>query len=246
MVSMGWRGAVGRLAVAAMLLGAPGASAQPGDRAQDAPTRPSAEPPPGEPAPPSSQRGQREPVTPERFVRYAVLNGITAVQLAEIVLETANNEDVLAFARAVTNDHQAAVNRLRSLAPEMNVRMPSDQQLRALAESEQGRPAANPGGNWQLSPRERGAIERLRQQTSQSAEFQFLNEMAQDHQRAIQVYQRVAAELPPQSPLAKYVEETLPVISQHYETAVKLAGMFSGIQRSPPVRPLLRGPDQKE
>ena len=133
------------------------------------------------------------------FVMSAARAGMTEVELARIAIATSHDADVRAFAERMLKDHQEANEKLRSLAAEGQVSMPT------APDSEQ-----------------QDIIAYLRGKSGAEFDKAYAVRMEAEHTKAIALF-RAAAQSSGLAPaLAKYAKDALPTLEHHEEMAEEL------------------------
>jgi putative membrane protein len=156
------------------------------------------------PAAQQGQQGQQDQITAEdqEFLTTAIQAGMAEVQLAELALEKAQDEQVRGFAERMVQDHTAANEQLMSLAETAGVTPPTemDQQHQTLHEQ-------------------------LSQLAGEEFDRQYMQGQVRDHQAAVELYSTEATQ--PSGPVDQLAEQLLPTLREHLEMAQQISQSMS-------------------
>lgn len=139
-----------------------------------------------------------EAMSAKDFVRQAQEGNMAEVELGRIAQNMAQSQDVKGFAEGMVNDHGKAMDQLTELAKDKNIDLPG-----------------------KLDDAHQKKAEKL--QGMKGAEFDqaYLSDMVKDHQREVQRYQQAQKSVD-DSDIKAYIQQTLPILQQHLQTAQKL------------------------
>jgi putative membrane protein len=149
----------------------------------------------------AQQERKGQPLSDQRFVMQASMDGLTEVNLANLAMKNAANGEVKLFARRMLEDHTKA-----------------NKELNRIADSKAIRPAA------QMDKKHRALTDKLA--TLHGADFdqEYVKHLISDHKEAVALFQREAKE--GQDPdLKKFAADTLPILREHLKQARKIAGL---------------------
>jgi putative membrane protein len=132
------------------------------------------------------------------FLKTAIEGNIAEVQMATLAEQRTSGE-VQAYADMLMTEHRRALDRTTTLAEEMNVTIPEEPP--AEAQSEYTRLTKAPGEEF---------------------ERQFIDTMVKNHESTIKKYRAYLEKAGSGSDVARYAEETLPVLEKHLQTARSL------------------------
>ena len=132
------------------------------------------------------------------FLKTAIEGNIAEVQIGTLAEQRTSGE-VQAYADMLVKEHRRALDRTTSLAEAMNMTIPEEPP--ADAQSKYARLAETPGGEF---------------------ERQFIDTMVKNHTSTIEKYRAYLENAKSGSDVARYAEETLPVLEKHLQTAQSL------------------------
>ncbi len=135
-----------------------------------------------------------------RFIKEAARGNDMEISMAEIGARKAQNPELKAFCEQLQQDHTKANDQLKPIAQKYGITL----------EQSQGR------------HHERELTSLDKEQAGPKWDQKFATEMLKDHQKDIAKYERAASEV--QEPdLKQYVQQTLPVLQQHFQRAETVA-----------------------
>lgn len=141
--------------------------------------------------------------TVEGYVTNAAIGDMYEIQAAEIALERTTNAQVRELAQMIRDDHTAASQRLRSLAPRAG---------------EDGRGVELP---TELDQRRQGLIDNLRAASAQNFDEVFINQQVAAHREALTLH-RGFADHDGAPQLADHARQVVPNIERHLRMAEQL------------------------
>lgn len=125
----------------------------------------------------------------EEFVKKAAMGGMMEVQAGQIALERVRSDDLRAFAEEMVTDHQAANEKLKAIAAEEGIEVPTELDEKHLQE-----------------------LEKL--QSAENFEREYLKMQIEDHDKDIELFQTYIEE-GDNAALKRFAEETLPTLKEH-------------------------------
>jgi len=147
-------------------------------------------------------RAQQEPahLTNEEFVTVAARSGLAEVQLAKLAETRAARPEVQAFARRMLDDHTQANQKLKDLAEQKGILMPSD-----------------------LDQEHQDAAAALSQLDGEAFDREYLRGQVKDHREAVALFATEATQTEDED-LKSFATETLPILREHLRMVTELAG----------------------
>jgi putative membrane protein len=129
------------------------------------------------------------------FVFEAAKDGLTGVELGELGMENAQNEDLKEFARRLAEEHRKANKELIQLAKKKKLRIPTE-----------------------IDPERLGMFDRLRGLSGEDFRREYMKAVMKDHQRSISIFRQEAKEGGDED-FRGFAEKTLPMLQEHLKTA---------------------------
>ena len=138
-------------------------------------------------------------VTPESFASQAAIIGKAEIELGQIALRNAKDENVRKYAERMVKDHSAADKKLQAIAAKENLQLPEslDQEHESLKMKLQG-------------------------MTGEDFDREYAKAMAKGHDKAVALFESAAQQ--PQMPaeLKQFAASALPTLEAHQEMAHSL------------------------
>jgi putative membrane protein len=186
---------------------APSAASSPHQRdvtsteAAEAPATQGAEPTPATPHQREVTDGKQasKSLTPASFAAQAAVIGKAEIELGQIALKNAKDDDVRKYAERMVKDHSAADKKLQAIAAKQNLQLP--QSLDAEHESLKAKLQGLKGEDFDRA---------------------YVKAMANGHDKAVALFESASQQ--PQMPddLKQFAASTLPTLEQHKEMAHSL------------------------
>ena len=150
--------------------------------------------------------GQRPAATPaeQDFMIKAAQANLTEIDMARIVMQKSQNEDVRDFANMIQKDHTDALEDLTDLMRDKQMSPPNT-----------------------LSPETKADIEKMTALTGPELDREFANAMVADHQKALEMF-RDRANIAQDPDVRKYAEDLIPKLEMHLEKAEQLQSKLFG------------------
>lgn len=134
-----------------------------------------------------------------KFVMDAAQGGMVEVELGRLASERATNAEVKAFARRMVDDHTTANERLKQVAQEKNVTLPTE----LAAEHKQHR-------------------DKLSQATGAEFDRLYMSHMVKDHEKTVAEFEKETKN--GQDPAVRaFAQQTLPTLREHLQMTHQLA-----------------------
>jgi len=134
----------------------------------------------------------------EAFMHHAVTGGLTEVQLAQMAQQKASSQEVKEFARKIEQDHTQANNKLKTIAQERNVTLPTD-----------------------VGPEHQQIVSKLSSLSGEEFDRAYVKMMVQDHRKDIKEFQKESTRSI-DTDLKEFASSTLPTLQQHLQAAEQL------------------------
>ncbi len=153
-----------------------------------------------QPQDPAAQQGQQDQITAEdqEFLATAIQAGLAEVQLAELALERAQDEQVRNFAERMIEDHTAA-----------------NEQLVSLAETAGMTPPTEP------DPQHQALHQELSELSGEEFDRRYMASQVEDHRTAVELYSTEATQ--PTGPVDELAGQLLPTLREHLEMAEQIS-----------------------
>lgn len=151
-----------------------------------------------EPVIPQETTPPEAAVTQETFVEKAATDGMLEVRLGEMAQQKAQSADVKSFGQMMVTDHTAANEKLKTIAQNLNVTVPSD-----------------------LTPEQQEKADRLNGLSGAEFDREYMKLMVEDHQKAVELFEQASeGNLP--NELKQFATDTLPTLEMHLERAQEI------------------------
>lgn len=134
-----------------------------------------------------------------RFVTEAAQGGIMEVELGRLASERASNPEVKAFGRRMVEDHTVANERLKQVARERSLTLPTEM----TAEQKQER-------------------DKLSRATGAEFDRMYMSHMVKDHQKDVSEFEK-ETQKGEDAAVRSFAQQTLPTLREHLQMAQKLA-----------------------
>jgi len=134
-----------------------------------------------------------------KFVMEAAQGGMMEVELGRIASERASNADVKAFGRRMVEDHTAANEKLKQVARERSLTLPTEM----TAEQKQER-------------------DKLNRATGAEFDRMYMSHMVKDHQKDVSEFEKQTQKGEDQA-VRSFAQQTLPTLREHLQMAQQIA-----------------------
>jgi putative membrane protein len=134
-----------------------------------------------------------------KFLEDAARGGLAEVQLAQMAQQKASSQEVKDYARKLEQDHSQANEKLKAIAQQRQVQLPTD-----LGEHQQ-------------------MISKLSNLSGDEFDRAYMRMMVQDHKKDIKEFQR-ESNRSIDSDLKEFASTTLPTLQQHLQSAEQING----------------------
>lgn len=174
-------------------------------------------------------------LTPAGFAKKALMDGEKEVALAQIAERKSSNAQIKQFATMIVQDHMRANEQLRLLVkgdgsmpragdttgPDRRPSAPGTGPNRTEGEDKTPPSGVAPGA----APSQSAEARELNGLTGAAFDNRFLAMMVADHEKAVDLFERAAAQL--ETGAAKtFAENTVPALKKHLEEAKSLKAQF--------------------
>ena len=134
----------------------------------------------------------------KRFVKDALLGGMTEVELGKVALERASSDPVKQFAQKMIDDHSKANEDLKQLASKENINVPDS-----------------------LDSKHQSRVEKLSKLSGADFDRAYIKDQLKDHQQDVQEFQQ-EAQRGSDPDVKSFASKTLPVFEEHLSMAKDL------------------------
>jgi putative membrane protein len=181
--------------------------------------------------------------TDEKFVKEAAKSGMMEVQMGNLGVQKAQNEQVKQFAQKLLTDHTRANQELKQFASTKGLTLPSESQgiSGTTSGSSSTDAAGGPGSSTSATTgsSEAGAhdagkhqmhAEMKKLQSMSGSEFdrEFARQAVKHHQKSVREFEQASQRAEDQQ-LKAWIDKTLPTLREHLQTAQSLqASVGSG------------------
>jgi len=138
------------------------------------------------------------------FMMKAAESGVAEVQMGQMALTKATNDEVKAFAQRMVDDHTKANNELMELATKKGVTLPT-----------------------QPSAKQHAEHERLNKLSGANFDREYMRSQVKAHNEAVALFEREARIGKDQETKA-WAEQTLPTLREHQRLANELSSKLGG------------------
>ncbi len=145
----------------------------------------------------------QEPTTStadRNFLIKSAHAGMAEVKMAELAAERASSEEVKEYARHILEDHQKANERVKDIASQQGITLPSD-----------------------MDAKQKAAYDRLSKLSGEEFDRAFTREMVRDHKQDVSEFRR-ASKTARNPEVKEFASNTLPTLQQHLKRAQELSG----------------------
>ena len=134
----------------------------------------------------------------EKFIHKAAQGGLAEVQLGQLAQQQGGSEAVKQFGERMVTDHQAANQKLQSIAQGLNVQMPTT-----------------------LSKHDQKELDKLQSLHGEAFDKAYARAMRSDHRKDIREFEHEAKH-GKDSDVKQFADSTLPTLKEHLAAAEKL------------------------
>lgn len=142
-----------------------------------------------------------------RFAREAAQGGMAEVQLGQLAVQNASNDQVKKFGQRMVDDHSKAGDQLKGVAAKDNIQLPSD-----------------------ISAKDKATIQRLRNLKGSEFDRAYMRDMVKDHQADIAEFQKEASG-GSNPDLKSFASQTLPTLKDHLKMAEDASSAVSAMSK---------------
>lgn len=134
-----------------------------------------------------------------KFVMDAAQGGMAEVELGRLATERASNADVKAFARRMIDDHTTANERLKQVAREKSVTLPTE-----------------------LSAEHKQHRDKLAKATGAEFDKMYMSHMVKDHEKTVADFEKETKN-GQDAAVRSFAQQTLPTLREHLQMTHQLA-----------------------
>jgi putative membrane protein len=146
--------------------------------------------------------------TEQQFLRQAASDGLAEVQLGTMAARQAASPEVQRFGQRMVTDHTKANQELMALAQSKHISIPKD-----------------------IDKEHQKTAEALAKQEGASFDREYLRHMVTDHEKAVQLFSRVAQE-GKDADIKAFASKTLPTLQEHLQMARQLTQQQGGMSQA--------------
>lgn len=132
------------------------------------------------------------------FLKDAAMANLTEVEIGRMAEQKAQNDDVKQYAQRMVSDHSKNMDKLQTLARQMNVDLPT-----------------------QLDPQHRQMVDRHAQMSGAEFDRAYIDMMVQDHQKVVSKFDQ-QTDAATNEQVRDYASSTLPKLREHLRDAQEL------------------------
>ncbi|MGC2472927.1 MAG: DUF4142 domain-containing protein [Candidatus Sulfotelmatobacter sp.] len=133
------------------------------------------------------------------FMKKAAAGGLAEVELGQLAVQKASNEQVKQFGQRMIDDHSKANEQLKNLAAQEHVTLPTKPELK-----------------------DRQTKDRLEKLSGTEFDQAYMSDMLKDHKKDVAEFERESKTA--KNPAVKsFAEQTLPVLREHLSQAEQIA-----------------------
>jgi putative membrane protein len=140
----------------------------------------------------------------QKFAADAAMDSMAEIELGQLALDKGENPKVRQFANRMIQDHSRASMQLANIAKSANVVLPSE------------------AGEKLQTP-----MNKLSRLSGRDFDRAYAEEMVQDHERAVNLFQKYQQESSNKE-LGAFAKQTLPVLEEHLQMAQTLEKSLGG------------------
>jgi putative membrane protein len=132
------------------------------------------------------------------FIKRAADAGMTEVEAGKVAEKNGQRDDVKAFGSLMVKDFGKANENLKSVAAKMSAAVPE-----------------------KIRPRRQFKVDQMAKLSGAAFDTAYITAMVQDHQNTVAGFEKARAQVSNED-LKKFIDDTLPVLREHLETAKKM------------------------
>jgi len=142
------------------------------------------------------------------FAKEAAQGGIAEVKLGQLAQEKASNDAVKSFGKRMVDDHTQAGDKLKGVASQENITLPSD-----------------------ISAKDQATYDRLSKLNGTAFDRAYARDMVNDHQTDVAAFQKEASNGKDDA-LKGFASDTLPTLQDHLKQAKEMMKTVGGASAS--------------
>jgi len=130
-----------------------------------------------------------------KFAKEAASGGMAEVQMGQLAVQNASNEQVKKFGQRMVDDHSKANDQLKGIAAKDNITLPSE-----------------------LDAKDQATLKRLQGLKGTAFDRAYMQDMVKDHQHDVSDFQKEASN-GSNPDLKAFASQTLPTLQEHLKMA---------------------------
>jgi putative membrane protein len=134
----------------------------------------------------------------QTFMKEAIQGNLAEVQMGKLAQQKGGSDDVKQFGQKLVTDHSANLEKAKSVAQSMNMKLPTEPSAKQKAE-----------------------YQKMSKLSGNQFDKQFAQHMVMDHKKDISEFQQESKK---SGAAANFAKQTVPVLQQHLKIAQSLNG----------------------
>jgi putative membrane protein len=139
------------------------------------------------------------PMKDQKFAKAAATGGMAEVKLGQLAVEKADSSKVKDFGKRMVADHSKANEKLKSIAGEKSISLPSD-----------------------VSAKDKALYDRLSAMSGANFDKAYMSAMLKDHKTAVADFEQEANSGSDEK-IKSFASDTLPTLKEHLQMATDVA-----------------------
>lgn len=137
--------------------------------------------------------------TDSTFVKKAAQGGLAEVELGQLAVQKASNEEVKKFGQRMVDDHTKANEQLKQVAAEKQIEIPQT-----------------------INAKDKATKARLDKLSGEKFDKAYMKDMVKDHRKDVAEFEQ-EAKMAKDQQIKSFVEQTLPTLKDHLQEAERIA-----------------------
>lgn len=137
--------------------------------------------------------------TDSTFVKKAAQGGVAEVELGQLAVQKASNDEVKKFGQRMVDDHTKANDQLKQVAAEKQIEIPRT-----------------------MTAKDKATKTRLDKLSGEKFDKAYMKDMVKDHQKDVSEFER-EAKMCKDPAVKSFAEQTLPTLKEHLQNAQQIA-----------------------
>jgi len=156
------------------------------------------------------------------FLNKAAMDNMTEIQMGKLAQQKSQNPQVQQYGQTLVSDHQNAQDKLKTIAQQYNVTLPSS-----------------------LDEQHQGEANRLSKLSGTEFDKAFLQNQVTDHQNAIKEFKNISENAQDQA-VKQYASNTVPVLQKHLNRAQDLKQNMTRTSKNTPQKNTSQGTERSK